>query len=96
MPMSLPRQPFSAWRIAGAADCPGVYVLWEGEELVYVGRAASGMRKRLMEHYARHAKPWDATHFGLLACERPVEREAELLRSARRAFGRLPRYNASA
>ena len=96
MPISLPRQPFTAWRIAGAAARIGVYVLWQGREVVFIGRAIGSLRERLMEHYTRQAKPWDATHFGVLACERPAERERELLHAVQRASGRLPRYNASA
>ena len=96
MPNSLPRQRFSAWAIAGLPAALGVYLLWQGEEVVYIGRAMEGLRRRLMEHYTRHAKPWDATHFAWEPCARPAEREAELLRDARVAFGRLPRYNASA
>jgi len=96
VPISLPRQRFTAWRIAGIADRVGVYVLWLGEEIIYIGRATAGMRQRLMEHYTRQAKPWDATHFGALPCDTPAQRERELLREAKRTFGRLPRYNASA
>ena len=54
-----------------------------------------GIPRALLWH-TRHAKPWDATHFAWEPCARPAEREAELLRDARVAFGRLPRYNASA
>ena len=95
MPTSLPRQPFTAWRIAGIPARAGVYVLWQGEEILYVGRAhgAATMRSRLMEHYTRQVKPWDATHFSWEACERPAEREAAALREAQRALGCLPRYN---
>ena len=94
--MSLSRQRFSAWSVAGVADRSGVYVLWQGEEIVYVARASSGLRAHLMEHYTRQAKPWDATHFGVVACESPVQRESEMLRAVQRTLGRLPRYNASA
>lgn len=96
MPISLPRQRFTAWRIAGAADVVGVYALWLGEEVIYIGRAFDSVRARLMEHYTRQAKPWDATHFGALPCEHPAQREAELLGEVRRALGRLPRFNAQA
>lgn len=96
MPHALPRLPFTAWRIAGIADRSGVYVLWLKEEVVYIGRACGSLRRRLMEHYTRQAKPWDATHFGALECEQPEKREAELLESMQRTIGRLPRYNASA
>ena len=92
----LPRQRFSAWTIAGVPAGLGVYLLWQGGEVVYIGRATDSLRERLMEHYIRHAKPWDASHFAWEQCERPAAREAELLRTARLAFGKLPRYNASA
>ena len=95
MPSTLPRHPFSAWHIAGLPRSLGVYLLWQGNEVVYIGRAMQSLRERLMDHYTRQAKPWDASHFGWEFCERPVEREAELLRAARAAYGRLPRYNAS-
>ena len=39
MPNSLPRQRFSAWGIAGLPAALGVYLLWQGEEVVYIGRA---------------------------------------------------------
>lgn len=94
--MSLPRQRFSAWRIAGVEARAGVYVLWQGEEIVYIGRAAPSLRERLMEHYTRQMKPWDVSHFGTVACEAPLARETELLDNVRRALGKLPRYNATA
>lgn len=96
MPMSLPRKRFSAWHVAGVAARAGVYVLWRGGEILYIGRARTSLRERLMEHYTRQAKPWDATHFCALSCEALVARETELLESVRRAFGALPRYNAAA
>lgn len=74
----------------------GIYMLWQDDEIIYIGRAGASMRERLMEHYTRQAKPWDATHFGVLACERLVESEIKLLRAVQQAHGRLPRYNASA
>jgi hypothetical protein len=92
----LPRKRFSAWQVAGVPARAGVYVLWLGEEIVYVARAAASLRERLMEHYTRQAKPWDVSHFGVLACELPLARESEMLDAVRRAFGRLPRYNATA
>jgi hypothetical protein len=94
MPSSLPRQPFSAWRIAGVPAALGVYLLWQGNEVIYIGRAMRSLRERLMEHYTRHARPWDATHFAWQPCARPAEREADLLREVLAALGRLPRYNA--
>jgi hypothetical protein len=42
--------------IAGAPDDPGVYALWDGEEVVYYGRADGGdatIRSRLLDRSAR-------------------------------------------
>ena len=88
------RYRFTRIVIAGAPDDAGVYVLWDGEELVYYGRAdggASTIRSRLLDHY--YAGPQRPTHYGWEVCEHPAAREAELLREHERMFGRLPRYN---
>jgi hypothetical protein len=83
--------------ISGAPEDAGVYALWDGEEVVYYGRAdggASTIRSRLLDHYYEAARR--ATHYSWELCKDPVAREAELLREHERAFGRAPRYNASA
>jgi len=99
MPIASPRYLFTAWSISGAPPDAGVYVLWEADELIYVGRALGGeatIQSRLREHYTRHARPWDATHYGWELSRDAAAREAELLREFEAAFHRLPRGNQAA
>jgi hypothetical protein len=88
------RYKFNRIVIAGAPSEPGVYALWQREELIYYGRAlgAVTIRSRLMEHYANKL---DATHYSWEISRQPVARESELLREYRVTFGRLPRLNAA-
>src|SRR5688572_11796248 len=79
--------------IAGAPHDAGIYALWEGEELIYYGRAAGGsntIRSRLLGHFDASQR---ATHYSWELCKDPAAREAELLREHERTFGRLPRFN---
>jgi hypothetical protein len=87
--------------IAGAPDDPGVYALWEGEELVYYGRAdgkneggGATIRSRLLDLY--YADPKRATHYSWEICKDPAAREAQLLLEHERAHGRPPRLNGKA
>lgn len=85
------RYRFARIVIAGAPDDAGV--LWDGEELIYYGRAdggASTIRSRLLDHYDASLR---ATHYGWELCADPAARETELLREHERRFGRLPRFN---
>lgn len=93
------RYRFTRIVIAGAPEDAGVYALWDGEELVYYGRAdgknegdGATIRSRLLDHY--YDAPNRATHYGWELCKDPPAREAELLREHERTFGRVPRYNA--
>jgi len=103
MPISGPRYRFNSWQITGAAPEAGVYALWNGEELIYIGRAygrsdapdaASTIRGRLLDHYTKRAMPHDATHFSYELAAQPAKREAELLLEFQAANARLPRWNA--
>jgi hypothetical protein len=94
------RYRFTRIVISGAPDDAGVYTLWDGEELVYYGRAegkgegATTIRSRLLEHYYDSSqKP---THYSWELCADPAARELELLAEHERAFGRPPRGNAQA
>ena len=81
--------------VSGAPPDPGVFALWEGEELIYYGRAHD-IQACLREHLAReHPCTIRATHYGWEIASSPAMREAELLGEFRRANGRLPRCNAS-
>jgi hypothetical protein len=96
MPIASPRYAFSATMVSGAPPDPGVFALWEGEELIYYGRAGA-IQACLREHLPRSDKcTMRATHYGWEIASNPRQREAELLREYERAHGRLPRCNAGA
>lgn len=84
------RYKFTRIVLQGAPEEPGVYALWDGEELVYYGRGV--VRSSLFQHLERTA----ATHYSWEICGNPAAREAELLNEYQRTFGRLPRNNAKA
>jgi hypothetical protein len=83
------RYRFTRIVLQGAPQDAGVYALWDGEELIYYGRAAS-IRSRLVEHYEQGPQ---ATHYSWEICDDPAAREAELLREFKRLYGRLPKGN---
>ena len=94
------RYRFTRIVISGAPDDAGVYTLWDGEEVVYYGRAEGRradadctIRSCLLDHYYNGAqKP---THYSWEVCSEPAAREAELLAAHQQAFGKLPRLNAA-
>jgi hypothetical protein len=84
------RYRFSRIVLQGAPDAPGVYMLWDGEELVYYGRAKeNSIRVCLLGHLERMR----ATHYSWEVCPDPAAREAELLGDYERLYGRRPRDN---
>lgn len=92
------RYRFTRSMVEGAPADPGVYALWQGEELIYYGRAdgsMSGIRAALLEHLSGTAGPCtgSATHYGWEISLDPAVRETELLAEHMRAFRRLPRCN---
>jgi hypothetical protein len=97
------RYRFTRIVIAGAPEEPGVYALWDGEEVIYYGRAdgkgadgGSTLRSRLLAHYYEDQRRTRPTHYSWEVCQNPAAREAELLREHEAAFGRRPRGNEAA
>ena len=88
------RYRFTRSMLEGAPADPGVYALWEADELIYYGRA-SGIQLALLEHLSGRKGPCTqhATHYGWEIILDPVAREAELLAEYKAAFNRLPRCN---
>ena len=79
----------------------GVYVLYEGETIIYFGRAQGGdvtIRSRLEDHEAGREGPCtkNATAFKVEMTSSAVEREKELLEEYKNAHGSLPRCNEKA
>jgi hypothetical protein len=86
--------------VSGAPPDPGVFALWEKEELIYYGRV-QGERATIQSCLREHLVGGDhctarATHYGWEISSNPRMREAELLREYERLHGRLPRCNAKA
>jgi len=91
------RYRFTRIVITGAPDERGVFALWDGEEIVYYGRAdgsGSTIRSRLLDQYL--ADPNRATHYSWEVSPDPAAREVELLEEHQGAFGRRPKYNGEA
>ena len=98
MPIASPRYAFNAMMISGAPPDPGVFALWQADELIYYGRALGNgvtIQSRLREHLEQDARcTAGATHYGWEIAANPRQREAELLREYQKSHGRLPRCNA--
>ena len=93
----LKRYPFTSWAISGAPEDLGVYVLWKGGEIVYIGSATGpeGIKAALREQFAKESEGSKiATEYGWEISRNPRARELELLAEHRRRFQRLPRLNA--
>ncbi len=76
----------------------GVYALYEGETIIYFGRAQGGdvtIRSRLADHKAGREGPCtkNATVFKVEITSSAVTREKELLEEYKNAHGSLPRCN---
>jgi hypothetical protein len=100
MPIASPRYAFNATMVAGAPPDPGVFALWEGEQMIYYGCAlgeGATIQSRLREHLeAAERCTSRATHYGWEIAANPRAREAELLREYQNWHGRLPRCNSGA
>ncbi len=98
MPIASPRYALNAVMVSGAPPDPGVFALWESDELIYYGRAlgdGATIQSRLQDHLAGgNSCTARATHYGWEIASNPQGREAELLREYERKHGRLPRCNA--
>ncbi|HEX6267813.1 MAG TPA: hypothetical protein VFZ81_13075 [Burkholderiales bacterium] len=95
MPLGKPRYPFTRKMIEGAPRDMGVYILYRGSRVLYVGRAAA-IQSRLQEHMDGEvcACSRRATHYSWEIVMQPQVRELELLRDERERAGALPPCNA--
>jgi hypothetical protein len=92
------RYPFTRNMIAGAPKDMGVYALWRGDRLIYIGRALGGgttISSRLNEHMSGALCDCSrqATHYSWEIVLQPIVRELELLEEHRKAAGALPPCN---
>lgn len=98
MPVSGTKYEFTQKNLDNAPDTAGVYALFNGDELIYIGRAQGGtvtIRSRLKDHLSGHEGKGTqgATKYAREETTRPVAREKELLDEYQTQHGRLPRYN---
>ena len=97
MPIRGTRYPFTLEGLRNAPPTTGVYCLWDGEELIYIGHTA-GRTATILSLLTDH---WfgvfggctqKATHFAFEVCPgRHITREAELLEERQRVVGHVPR-----
>ena len=95
MPIDHKRWPFTPAMLEYAPEDPGVYVLWDGEEIVYIGRAhgAENVRTCLLAHHAGSLGECTkkATHYSWAISMWPSAMETELFAEFRKRFMRDPR-----
>jgi len=91
---------FSREVIEQAPDEPGVYGLYQGNDLIYIGRAEGGLsittvRARLKSHCEGYRGPntEHATHYRCEVSRDPVARQRKLLQEYEQQYGCLPRCN---
>ena len=99
MPIRNPKYRLTRAMVEGAPHEAGVFALWEGDELVYVGRASpdASIRAQLLHHLARKcACTVKASHYSWELSLRPATREVEILNEFIAQFGRMPKCNADA
>jgi hypothetical protein len=99
MPIASPRYALTPTMVYGAPNDPGVYALWENDELIYYGHArgeSATIQSCLQQHISgKSGCTARATHYGWEISANPPQREADLLREFQRAHKRLPRCNSS-
>ena len=93
----LRRYPFSTAVVEGAPEEAGVYVLWEGDELTYIGTAGPGdmtIRSRLMEHLlGQDHCSCSPTHYSWRLARFPQVLEREFLGQYKAQRQDMPRCN---
>jgi len=91
----LPRYPFEERVIQGAPEQTGVYVLWEGTEVTFVGSPEPvTIKQRLLDLWSgRDRCPCQPTHYSWRLARVPVLLKRELLSEHQLELAALPRCN---
>lgn len=89
---------FNKHNVDNVVQDQGVYVLYSGDQIIYIGRAAgetTTIRSRLQDHWAGREGVCTsrATHFSYEVCTFPVSREVDLLNWYKSKHGGLPSCN---
>lgn len=96
MPIQGQRWKFSKDSVDAAEDKPGVYALFDGSTLIYLGQSENSIRSRLQRHYSgkEGSCTQGATAYVEEPCSNPPQREADLISEYKRSnSGKLPRCN---
>jgi len=102
MPIPCEKFRFDLESIKHSPDRAGVYALYDGDEIIYYGRADGltvTIRSRLEAHRSGQEGPCtkNPTHYSREVLARPAERERELLEEYMTLHdGQLPRCNGGA
>lgn len=94
-PLASPRYPFNEAVISAVPEEAGVYSLYFGSDLIYIGAArgrshAETLKSQLLAHAMGEIQPAIATHFKWEVTHEPEKRLAAMLDLLGRA---LPPYN---
>ena len=86
--------PFSETMINTEPNKPGVYVLFDNDEVIYIGMSKT-LKDRLLQHKRGDVGPCTekATHYCIELNDDPEGREDELLDKYEDEYGKLPRCN---
>ena len=78
-----------------APERPGVYALFQGQDLTYYGHSDSSIKSRLISHKAglEGSCTHNATHFQCELAPSPLDRARKLLNEYENEYGHLPRCN---
>ena len=100
MPLRSPKWPFTPAAVEHSPDeWGGVYVLWRGETILFIGCAPDAKRTSIKADLVAHLKgergpcTQEATHYGWELAQNPRERELELLREYVQRHNSYPRCN---
>ncbi len=91
-----PQWAFTPYMVAQVPELPGVFAIWEKEEVVYIGRAVrpATLRAILEEHLrGQHSCTARASHYAWQLSFEPARKERELLAAYRTRHGAFPRCN---
>jgi hypothetical protein len=92
MAIRSPKWLILATLVANAPDTPGVYELWDDDELVYVHATHGGtLREELVHELLELEAP--ATHFSWEISFAPAEREQQLLAEFEAEHHKRPKLN---
>jgi hypothetical protein len=89
---------FSKKNVDKAPNLPGVFGLYEGDVLIFIGQAKGGKLTirtclQLQEAGLDGSCPAKVTTYRREECPNPVIRQGELLKEYQEKHGKLPRFN---